>query len=542
MYSLAFLAFSSFVLALLLTPLVRNLARSRGLVDQPGDARRIHTDPVPRLGGVAVVLACVASYSLFLVSPLAAGQLVAAQLPFLVRLLPAVGLIFAVGLFDDLHGLSPLQKVMGQVGAATLAVWAGVYVQGFVGFPLPVWIAAPLTVLWLVGCTNAFNLIDGVDGLAAGVGLFATITIVLAALLNDSIPLALATVPLAGALLGFLRFNFNPATIFLGDCGSLTVGFLLGCYGALWSQKAATMLGMTAPLMALAVPLLDTALAIARRFLRLQPIWTADRSHIHHRLLDRGLTQRKVVLLLYGAAGLGAVLSVLQSTLQDQVGGLVLVLFCAAAWIGVQHLGYVEFGVAGRMFVEGAFRRHLNNELALRAFEDDLTTAKTAEQCWNTIREACCTFGFAHAELRLKGSLFADTLVEVNGSPTWSIQIPLMEDGYLRLTRCFGIDRAPAGLVPFAQVLHKTLSTNGKYLVPPEELLGSLISLVRSTFPAGRNSKNGVERLQTSGKHETTQTLFPRPARASLPRRVETVDRPGTSAGEAGGGGRLETL
>jgi UDP-GlcNAc:undecaprenyl-phosphate GlcNAc-1-phosphate transferase len=262
-----------------------------------------------------------------------------------------------------------------------------------------------------------------------------------------------------------LRFNFNPASIFLGDCGSLTVGFLLGCYGALWSQKAATMLGMTAPLMALAVPLLDTALAIARRFLRLQPIWTADKSHIHHRLLDRGLTQRKVVLLLYGAAGLGAVLSVLQSTLQDQVGGLVLVLFCAAAWIGVQHLGYVEFGVAGRMFVEGAFRRHLNNELALRAFEDDLATAKTAEQCWNTIREACCTFGFAHAELRLNGSLFADTLVEVNGSPTWSIQIPLMEDGYLRLTRCFGIDQAPAGLVPFAQVLYKNFSTNGKYLL-----------------------------------------------------------------------------
>jgi hypothetical protein len=218
------------------------------------------------------------------------------------------------------------------------------------------------------------------------------------------------------------------------------------------------------------------------------------------------------------------------------------VLFCAAAWIGVQHLGYVEFGVAGRMFVEGAFRRHLNNELALRAFEDDLATAKTAEQCWNTIREACCTFGFAHAELRLNGSLFADTLVEVNGSPTWSIQIPLMEDGYLRLTRCFGIDRAPAGLVPFAQVLHKNFSTNGKYLVPPEELLGSLISLVKSAVSAGRNNKTGVDFLQMSGKHETTQTLFPRPARASLPRRVETVDRPGTSAGEAGGGGRLDTL
>src|SRR6201999_2943513 len=128
------------------------------------------------------------------------------------------------------------------------------------------------------------NLIDGIDGLATGVGFFATVTMALAALMQGNITLAIAVVPLAGALLGFLRYNFNPASIFLGDSGSLLVGFLLGSFGILWSQKAATILGITAPMMAMAIPLLDTGLAIVRRFLRNRPIFEGDRGHIHHRL------------------------------------------------------------------------------------------------------------------------------------------------------------------------------------------------------------------------------------------------------------------
>ena len=127
---------------------------------------------------------------------------------------------------------------------------------------------APLTILWLVACANAFNLIDGVDGLASGVGLLATLTMLAAGLLHGDAGLVIVTAPLAGALVGFLRSNFNPASIFLGDCGSLTIGFLLGCFAAIWSQKSATLLGMTAPLMALSVPLLDTGASIVRRFLR----------------------------------------------------------------------------------------------------------------------------------------------------------------------------------------------------------------------------------------------------------------------------------
>src|SRR5207247_514333 len=209
-------------------------------------------------------------------------------------------------------------------------------------------VSLPLTLLWLVGCANAFNLIDGVDGLATGLGLFATLTMVIAALLHGNLTLAIATAPLAGALLGFLRYNFNPASIFLGDSGSLLVGFLLGCYGVLWTQKSATLLGMAAPLMALSIPILDVCLSIGRRFLSQSPIFGADRGHIHHRLLDRGLSPRRVALLLYAVGGLGALFSILQSVVPSRLSLLILALFCASTWIFVHSLKYVEFGVAGR--------------------------------------------------------------------------------------------------------------------------------------------------------------------------------------------------
>jgi UDP-GlcNAc:undecaprenyl-phosphate GlcNAc-1-phosphate transferase len=210
--------------------------------------------------------------------------------------------------------------------------------------------------------------------------------------------------------------------------------------------------------MALAVPLLDTGVAIARRFLRRQPIMSADAGHIHHRLLARGLTPRRVALLLYGACGVAAGLSLLSTVTQDEYKGLIILLFCAAAWIGVQHLGYVEFSIAGRMFVGGSFRRHLNNQIALRALEDALAAASTAEDRWKAICEACRNFGFTRAELRLDGYCFEQTLVETNGNPVWKIDIPLPGEAHLLLTRCFGESPVPTVLVAFAESLHKNLS------------------------------------------------------------------------------------
>ena len=179
-----------------------------------------------------------------------------------------------LGLLDDLFHLRPWQKLFGELLAAGVAYGFGLHVEGLAGYAAASWLSLPLTVLWLVLCTNAFNLIDGMDGLATGAGLFATLTIVLAAVLQTNTSLALAAVPLVGALLGFLRYNFNPATVFLGDSGSLLIGFLLGCFGVVWSLKTATIFGIVAPVMAMCVPLLDVVLSVARRFHKGAPRFT----------------------------------------------------------------------------------------------------------------------------------------------------------------------------------------------------------------------------------------------------------------------------
>src|SRR5467141_2482018 len=329
MSSLFLLGLISFISSLLLTPFIRNLFRRFGIVDQPGEARKLHSHPIPRVGGIAIVLAYVLSFSILLLSGFAGRHIVSGALPFIFRVAPAAALIFLIGLVDDLVGLRPWQKFLGQIAAAFLAYWAGVHINAIAGHSIAIWLDFPLTMLWLIGCTNAVNLIDGVDGLATGMTL-------IAALLQNNVALALATVPLAGCLLGFLRYNFNPATIFLGDSGSLFVGFLLGCYGILWSQKSATILGMTAPLMALSIPIVDLCLSVVRRYLRRKPVMRGDREHIHHRLLDRGLSARRAVLILYSLCAVVAVLSLFQSMATNHIAGAVIVIFCGIAWIGIQ--------------------------------------------------------------------------------------------------------------------------------------------------------------------------------------------------------------
>jgi len=399
MYPLLILAVSSFCLAFFLTPLCRNLAIRWGLVDQPDQIRKLHTRPIPRVGGISIFIAYLISFAALYFSSLHFDTM-AGHFNIVRNFLPAATIVFFTGLIDDLLGLRAWQKFAGQFIASGVAIWAGLQISGVAGHQLPSWCAIPVTLLWLVGCTNAFNLIDGVDGLAAGVGLFATTTILIAALLGHNIGLAIVTVPLAGALLGILRFNFNPASIFLGDSGSLFIGFLLGCYSVLWSQKSATILGMTAPLIALSIPLLDTGLAVIRRFLRCKPIFGADHGHIHHRLLARGLTPRRVVVLIYIICGLCAALSLLQSFTRGRFEGPIIILFCAGAWIGIQRLGYAEFEMASRLVLAGNFRRHLNAELQLNTFRDELAAAGTPDRCWEILQHTYSDFGFN--EIRFK--------------------------------------------------------------------------------------------------------------------------------------------
>src|SRR5215471_5859670 len=332
------LAGLAFLFSIVMTPYIRDAARRLGMVDRPDQGRKLHAEPIPRVGGIVIALGYVVSFSFILLAPYRnVGFNIHTVVPRALTLMPAAGLIFLIGLWDDLAGLRPWQKLAGQVVAAGLAMTAGVRINFLQWHELSFWLSIPVTILWLVGCANAFNLIDGLDGLAAGVGLFASLTTLVAALLHGNLHLALVTAPLVGCLLGFLIYNFNPASVFLGDSGSLLIGFLLGCYGIMWSQKSATFLGLTAPMMAMAIPLLDVALSVVRRFLRNQPIFGADRGHIHHRLLARGLTPRRVVVLIYAICGVAGCLSLLQSVFQDKFGGAIMILFCVGTWLGIQR-------------------------------------------------------------------------------------------------------------------------------------------------------------------------------------------------------------
>ena len=465
MYSILLLAISSFLICLTLTPLVRTWFTNQGMLDRPDSKRKVHTSPLPRVGGVAIAISYLGASAILLLSPLNGKNTV--HLRFVWDLMPASAVIFATGLIDDLFGLRPWQKLAGQIAGAGLAYWAGVRVLGIVGFPTLGWWGLPLTVLWLVACANAFNLIDGVDGLAAGVGLFATLTIFLAALLQNNTPLALATVPLAGALLAFLRYNFNPASIFLGDCGSLSIGFLLGCYGVIWSQKSATLLGMTAPLMALSIPLLDTGLSIARRFLRRQPIWTADRNHIHHRLLDRGFSPRAVALLIYAVCGVAASFSLLQSTLHSRYSGLIILIFCAATWVGVQQLGYGEFHTARKLVLQGTFRHILQAHLYVIGFEKKLKAALTADECWDTVRTAARDYGFTQVRMHLGGTVYEERIEELTPEFCCVTRIPLSDCGYVNFThQSESSVRHLVAISSLVSVLQRTLSPRAAEFQP----------------------------------------------------------------------------
>lgn len=380
------------------------------------------------------------------------------HLPFASKLLLAAGLMFLTGLLDDVIGLKPWQKLVGQIAGGTWAYWAGVRILNVGGYPTENWLSVPLTILWLVGCANAFNLIDGVDGLACGVGVLAALTMLIAGFLQNNVALALATVPLAGCLLGFLRYNFYPASIFLGDSGSLLIGFLLGCYAVIWSHKSATLLAMTAPIMALAIPLLDTALSIVRRFLRHQSIFAADRGHIHHRLLDRGLTPRRVVFVLYAVGVFAAACSLLQSMFHERYAGLIIAMFCGVACVGVLNLGYLEFGAAGRVLLKGEFRHAIDAQLCVRSLQQSLSEVKGVDDCWLVLREAGRTFGFNEIHAELLGFDFRDRLGNADPESCWSLRIPLSHFGHITFTREFQSSVLPMTVAGFVDVLAKTLT------------------------------------------------------------------------------------
>lgn len=283
---------------------ISKIAVSIGAVDHPAE-RKIHLRPIPRLGGIAIFLGFVAAlffYCLWQRAGLAGAAVFPLSSEMVGFAFGAVA-ILALGIVDDIRELSPFVKLLGQTVAALFLVVFGVRME-FIGNPQGglIYLGSAgvfLTVIWVVAFANIMNLIDGLDGLAAGVAAIASITFVIFSLETGQVQTAVIAVAVAGACLGFLRHNFNPAKVFMGDSGSMFLGFVLGAITVEGVMKSVAAIALLAPLVIMAVPILDAALAILRRYRNHQPVTVADSDHLHHRLLKRGLSQRQTVLMIY---------------------------------------------------------------------------------------------------------------------------------------------------------------------------------------------------------------------------------------------------
>lgn len=334
--------FSSLFAAALLTslaatPLARRIAVKLGAIDKP-TGRRVNKVPVPRMGGIAIFCGIAAAFAVQYVGTMFLGwPVVLVPSPKLRvnywMLVLAFCVIFTTGILDDKFSLKPAQKLAGQVLAAVIAV-AGGLVIGDISSPLGPefislgWLAYPVTVIYLVAYVNIINLIDGLDGLAAGISAIASFTMFVLSVMAGRLDAAALSIAVTGSSLGFLRYNFHPASIFMGDSGSLTLGFALGCSSLLSVTRFAGLTTIIVPLVIAAVPILDTLSAIVRRTRAHVSIGQADRGHIHHRLMDEGFDQRQAVLVMYA----WTLMLCLGSVVMTQVGTWPRVgIFCALA-------------------------------------------------------------------------------------------------------------------------------------------------------------------------------------------------------------------
>lgn len=339
-WGLAF--FISIGVVLILTPAVIFLANKTGAVDQP-NARKVHTEPIPRIGGVGIFLACILS----LITVELMVHLGGENLHEIRGLLISGTLMFLVGLIDDYKNLPAKVKLGGQIlAAAVLVVGYNVRVD-FVTNPFGdyiylEWLAVPVTIFWLVGLTNTLNLIDGLDGLAAGVAGIAASTIFLVAMEQNFFLITILTATIAGAAFGFLFYNTNPARIFMGDSGSLFLGFMLAGIAIIGAMKSAATIALIVPILALGIPILDTIFAILRRYIGGQPIFKPDKGHLHHRLLKLGFTQRQAVFLMYVISAVLGLSAIALTEVSSSIAVLILIAVVISIFYGARKLGILN--------------------------------------------------------------------------------------------------------------------------------------------------------------------------------------------------------
>jgi UDP-GlcNAc:undecaprenyl-phosphate GlcNAc-1-phosphate transferase len=382
-----------------LTRLVRDYSVARGWTSAPSSDRHVHTRPIPRLGGVAIFLTL---WSVVLLANWLAGHFGTrgfAFSQFTLKILGPATIIFLLGLIDDFIGLSAYVKFAAQAGAAVLLFYNGIGISRLTilaGHPHLGWLVGlPLTILWVLWITNAFNLIDGLDGLAAGSAFFSTLVTCVVAILYHSEGILFLALALAGAIAGFLRYNFNPASIFLGDCGSLLIGFLLSAIAIAGSQKSPTVVAVAIPIVSLGLPILDVTVAVMRRFLSCKRLFDADREHIHHKLLGCGIPHKQAVLVLYGVSACFGVFSLLLLTPGGIASATVLLVVGIGILLGVQKLRYHEFVELAHVANRTLNQRHvIANHVSIRRASEALESCASVPQFCQILRQCLEPVGF----------------------------------------------------------------------------------------------------------------------------------------------------
>lgn len=395
------------VTCLLVTPMVVRFADSRALYSRPGDAERRPSRAVPRLGGLAIYAAFVAGIAVAIA--LGGVAIDPRQRDALLGVFVGGTVAFALGLYDDMYGTQPSTKLLFQSLAALIVYAFGTRIQlitiGDVPGVQTGILSLPMTILWIVVVTNAFNLIDGLDGLATGIGLVVLSALTLAAVVLHNMVVVLVALMLVGALLGFLRYNLSPARIFLGDSGSLFIGFMLAVLSIHGSLKSTTAVLVAIPLFALAVPLLDASVALSRRFLRGSPLFGADARHIHHQLLAVGLTPRRASLLLwcvtavFAVVGLSIAFAPKPMLLGVGIAGGVLA--TVIVLYGIRRLDYIEFVEAGLSIVRrgGGVLKAIRDQIHAREMVALFASRQNLEELNLLLAARAQRFGFVLMEV-----------------------------------------------------------------------------------------------------------------------------------------------
>ncbi|MFN2578339.1 MAG: glycosyltransferase family 4 protein [Pyrinomonadaceae bacterium] len=392
----------------ILTPLLRRFCERHALVDASLDHRRIHRKAVPRLGGVAIFISIVlALSSLALVHNLLTQTLRAEIKPILAVIICGL-LVLMIGAYDDLRGANATGKFLSLGGVTMLFYALGGRIEGL-SVPVigqvslhPI-VGLAVTLVWVVGITNAFNLIDGVDGLATGSALFSSLVLLTTSLIQGNARVAVIALALSGALAGFLRYNFNPASIFLGDSGSLLVGFILAALSVQGLQKASTAVAVAIPILAFGLPVVDTSVTIARRLLSGKPVFKGDREHIHHMLLARGWSQRRVALVLYAVSAAFGLSAMLFVNTGSGVPALILLVVGVAIVLALGNLRYHEVDE-----LRASVKRNLSdrrararNNLRIRRACQGLSGAIKLSELFDGVAEVLESGDFVQAEADL---------------------------------------------------------------------------------------------------------------------------------------------